>query len=338
MTKQPLKNAVLSAGLLGLALSTSISLAQVGLASKLPGKRPPSAAALAASHQAKTPEAPSYTYTVLSFPGTLLTYPSSMNLGATTAKIDIVGGYGANVLAQGGFLVRLSGTKTVTETYKAVNDPHAPQDQLVSGVNDSGQIVGISIDSSDHDHGYELSGGKFTTLNYPRSTYTFPEGINNSGEVVGFWGTDAGSGGSFTLIGGTYAAFNYSGAAPGQTFALGVNSNGEIVGWYNDTSGVSHGFLLSGGTYTSFDPPGSVSTIASGINDAGDIVGGYCTTSECISTGEGGLGFLLSNGVFTTITIPGESYTEIDGINNKGVLLGQYTDAAGIVYSFLATP
>lgn len=338
MTKLTLKNAVLSAGLLGLALSTSTGFPQFGIAAKLPGKRPPSAAAQAASHQAITPGSPSYNYTLLSFPGTLITYVNGINLGATASKIDIVGGYGANILAQGGFLTRVSGTKTVTESYKVLNDPHAPADQLAAGINDSGQVVGISIDSSRNYHGYELSGGKFTTLNYPGSTYTLAQAINNSGEVVGFWGTDAGDAGSFTLIGGTYSAFSYSGAAPGQTFALGVNSTGEIVGWYNDTSGVSHGFLLSGGTYTTLDPPGSVSTEADGINDAGDIVGSYCTTSECVSSGEGGLSFLLSNGVYTTIAIPGESYTSLSGINNNGVLIGNYEDAAGLVVSFLATP
>jgi len=334
-----LKNAALSAGLLGLALSTSTSLAQVGFASKLPGKRPPSAAARAADRQARTPGSPSYTYTLLSFPGTLITYPGGINLGATTSKIQLTGGYGSGILAQGGFLATVSGTKTVTETYKVLNDPHAPSDQLTTDVNDSGQIVGESIDSSGNYHGYELSGGKFTAINFPSSTSTLVLGINNSGEVIGFWGNAAGDQGSFTLIGGTYAALpNYSGAAPGQTFAVGINSAGDIVGWYNDPSGVSHGFLLSGGTYTSFDPPGSVSTFAEGINDAGDIVGGYCTSSECVSNGDGGLGFVLSNGVYTSIVIPGEAYTTLDGINNNGVLFGNYEDAAGLVVSFLATP
>ena len=73
MTKQTLKNFALALGLLGLALIPSTSLAQVGLASKLPGKNPATAAAQTVSHQAKTPGSPSYTYTLLSFPGTLNT-------------------------------------------------------------------------------------------------------------------------------------------------------------------------------------------------------------------------------------------------------------------------
>ncbi len=347
MTKQTFKNAVLSACLLGLALSTSISLAQVGLASKLSGKRAPSAATQAASHQAKMPGSPSYTYTLLSFPGTLITEANGINLGATTSKIGIVGGYGASIeegnLNQGGFLISVSGTKTVTETYQAVNVPHGPADQLADGINDSGQIVGIYyIGNSGPYQGYELSGGKFTPINVPGSEGTLPQAINNSGEVVGIWGAPGlGPTQGFTLIGGTYAPINAPGAGTGEgqgTYAEAVNSSGEIAGSYVDASGVSHGFLLSGGTYTSFDPPGSVATYAYGMNDAGDIVGEYCTTSECITSADGGLGFLLSNGVFTMITIPGEASTGLSGINNNGVLVGWYTDAAGLDVSFLATP
>jgi len=333
MTKQTLKNFALALGLLALALIPSTSWAQVGLGPKLPGKNPASAATQAASHQTKTPGAPSYTYTLLSFPGTLYTYPEGINLGATTSKIEIVGGVG-----QGGFLARVSERKTVTETYDAVNYPHEPAEQTASDVNDSGEIVGQYNDSSGVSHGYERSAGKFTTLNVPfaGATGTAAFGINNSGEIVGEWTDSDGGEHAFTLIGGTYASFDYPGAK--YTTATDVNNAGVIVGNYVDTSFVSHGYLLSGGTYTSIDVPGATFTNSTGINDAGDIVGTYCPTSECLSNSEGAQGYLLSGGVFTTIAIPGEFYTYLVVINNNGVLLGGYVDAAGLAVSFLATP
>ena len=338
MTKQSLTNFAVGLGLLGTALVASTVSAQVGFASKLRDKRPASAASHTASHQPKTPGAPSYTYTLLSFPGFLLTSANSINLGATTSKTEIVGGYGPpeqGNLAQGGFLARVSGTRTVTETYKAVNYPHLPQDQIALGVNDSGQIVGGYYTSADVFYGYELSGGKFTTLSVPGGVGTLAVGINNFGEVVGYW-SNGGPTQGFTLVGSTYTSFNYPGAS--DTLPISVNNEGEIVGGYTDTSGVNHGFLLSGGTYTSIDFPGALATYGSGINDAGDIVGTYCPTSECLSTFEGMQGFLLSNGVFTTIAIPGEYYTYLGGINNKGVVVGYYQDAAGFQVSFLAMP
>ncbi|MGA7633139.1 MAG: hypothetical protein WCB11_20435 [Terriglobales bacterium] len=101
MTKQTLSNFTRALGLLGLALLASTSWAQVGFAAKLAGKHPASATTRAASHQTQTPGAPSYTYTLLSFPGTLYTYPEGINLGATTSKIEIVGGAGQGAFSQG---------------------------------------------------------------------------------------------------------------------------------------------------------------------------------------------------------------------------------------------
>jgi len=340
MTQQILKHFVLSLALLGLALSTSSSMAQVGLASKRLGTRSTSSPAQAASRQAQTPETTSYTYTFLSYPGTFFTYADGINKGANTSKIEIVGGQSNH--DQGGFLVGVTEKKTVTEAYQPVNYPHEPSPQYAAGINDSGQIVGNYLDSSGVWHGYERSGGKFTKLDVPfeGATATFATEITNSGEIVGAWNADgyngAGAQHGFTLISGTYASLDYPGAA--LTWTGDVNNAGEIVGTYVDTSDVYHGYLLSGGTYTSIDPPGSVETFANGINDAGDIVGWYCTTSECVSTGDGEQGFLLSGGVFTTITIPGELETTPTDINNNGVILGSYQDAAGLVVSFIATP
>jgi len=301
-----------------------------GLASKLPGKNPAAAASQAASHQTKTPGSPSYTYTLLSFPGSLDTYAGGINLGATTSKTEIVGGAG-----EGGFLARVSGKKTVTETYKAVNYPHNSVAQTANAVNDSGQIVG---QYNNYDSGYELSGGKYTPIAVPfaGALATFPYGINNSGEIVGGWWDSNKDEHGFTLIGGTYTSFDYPGAT--ETGGFGINSTGDIVGGYYDASGVPHGFLLSGGTYTSFDFPGAVITVPYAINDSGNIVGLYCTTTECISTIEGAQGFLLSQGVFTTIAIPGEVFTYAAGINNNGVVVGAYQDAAGLGVAFMATP
>jgi hypothetical protein len=332
MRKQTVKHLALVLSLLGTALIASTSLAQAGPASKLRAKNPATPVAQAVRHHAETTGSPSYTYTLLSFPGTLSTFADGINKGATTSKIEIVGSQG-----QGGFLVDASVKKTVSEKYQAVNFPHAAV-QFAAGVNDAGQIVGYYVDSSGVQHGYERTRAKFTTIDVPfaGATASFINAINNSDEIVGGW-TDSGDvTHAFTLIAGVYSSFDY----PGATFtsALNVNNVGEIVGFYYDTSGVGHGFSLSGGTYTSIDFPGALYTNSPGINDAGDIVGLYCTTSQCVSTNEGEQGFLLSGGVFTTVAIPGEDYTYLIDINNNGVMIGGYQDAAGVAVAFMATP
>jgi len=333
MTRQIFRNLALSLTLLGVAFSASLSSAQGGLAAKLPGAREASPRSPAASHQKQTPGSPSYTYTLLSFPATLSTLVTGINPGATTAKTYVVGGYGPDVdFTEGGFLVLLSRTKTISETYEAVNYPHIPKNQIAADVNDLGQVVGTYVDSSGVGHGYVWSGGKFTTLNVPfaGATGTFPQGINNSDEVVGCWDDSAENSHGFTLIGSTYASFDYPGGS--QTCGFDVNNAGNIVGSYQDASGVYNGYLLSGGTYTSFAVPGAVETSASGLNDVGDIVGSYQDASGVYN------GYLLSGGVFTTIALPGEVYTILTDISNNGVVVGYYQDAAGLIVSFLATP
>ena len=139
-----------------------------------------------------------------------------------TSKIEIVG-----IAGQDGILATVSGKKSVTETYKAVNYPHAAQQGGTQGINDLGQIVGIYVDGSGVYHGYERSGGKFTTLGVPftAAIATFAYGINNSGEVVGGWIDSDRNGHGFTLIGGVYASFDFPGGFDTQAFS--INSAGR---------------------------------------------------------------------------------------------------------------
>ncbi len=327
MTKQGLK-AVLSAGLLGLALSTSTGLAQVGGPSKFPA----SAAAQAASHREKAQGIPSYSYTVLAFPGSLSTNVNGINHGVTTSRIEIVG------TAAQGFLASVSEKKVTTEKYQALDYPHVSTEVTPIGINDSGQIVGTYIDNSDVSHGFVRNGVKFTTLAVPfaGATSTVPLANNDAGEIVGGWTDNGGVTHAFTLVGSTYTSFDYPGAT--YTQANDINTQGDIVGYYRDSSGVYHGFLLSGGSYTSTDFPGAVYTLNVAINDAGNIAGDYCPTSECLSSNEGAQGFVLSGGVFTSFGISGEYSTYVGDMTNNGTLLGAYADAAGLVVSFIAIP
>jgi probable HAF family extracellular repeat protein len=336
MTKQTLKHFALS--LAWLLLSAAASFAQ----STLPRGQVRHGVSLAVpkipgSHQ--PPNSPPYTWTFIDFPQTLVTGGVAINPGAGASGLEVVGFYGAAPdFGTNSFMVRGAVRKgVINEAFEDVSFPGASE-QSAEDVNDAGQIVGGYVDSSNVFHGYELSGGVFTTIDVPFSgaTGTIAEGINNAGEIVGGWSDSSGNTHGFTLIGGAYTSFDYPGAT--QTWAYTVNHSGDIVGYY-DTSSATYGFLLSGGTYTSIGFPGAVETLASGINDLGDIVGVYCTTDSCIANFDGAEGFLLSKGVFTTISVPGSSYTESDGINNKGMIVGLFTDITNGPYrTYLAVP
>lgn len=308
-------------------------------------------------------DSPTYTYTLISYPGALDTQGVGINpdaldrdsddqSGTATPKIRVVGAWSSNNgITQTGFLARVFGTNPVQETYDLLNDPQGSQVQQPYSINDFGQIVGDYYVGEAGDsyifHSYELDGDTFKPLNVPftGAVSTFSPAINNTGEIVGGWTDSTGNSHGYTLIGGTYTSFDYPGGGQIQLY-LSVNSEGHIVGSYADANGNVHGFLRRGDTYTSIDFPGAVYTASTGINDADEIVGSYCPTNQCLQTGGEGLqGFILKNGVYTTFAIPGEYGTALASVNNNGVLMGNYYDAdvnaadtANHVHTFLATP
>jgi hypothetical protein len=345
MIKQNLRALSLSLGLWGAMSIPSASFAQKAQpAMKLPAAHVRPATAQTAP-RAQAADAPTYSYTLVAFPGTLNTLgvginPRAYDLGFNQSEVALVGAYvfadGSN---QTGFRARILQTKPFAETYEELNDPKAPVPQQAYSVNDLGQVVGDYIDASGIFHSYEVNGDEFKEFNVPfkGATGTYSPAINNAGEIVGGWLDSAGNAHSYTLIRGVYTSFDFPGSLQGQLYYA-VNSEGDITGSYADASGNIHGFLRRGETYTSIDFPKALYTVSTGINDAGDIVGGYCLTTQCLTTGEGEEGFVLKNGVYTTFAIPGEFAVALASINNQGVLMGNYVDGAGLFYTFLANP
>jgi uncharacterized membrane protein len=376
MANKTVNNLGISLGLLGtMLIPTTIFAEQAESGNRLAVVRPTPLTTARANAQARThdlaqADAPSYTYTLISYPGTLMTQGVGMNPGAIHLPdekpgIEIVGAeFFPDGASQTGFRAHISETHGATdESYTPLNDPQSPspqQPQQTYSVNDLGQSVGDYFDAAGVFHSYEVdcndqwSCGQFKALDVPfaGATGTYSPAINNTGLIVGSWSDSAGNQHGYTLIAGKFEPFDVPGAnkAENQFLLLyyGINSEGDIVGTYFDASFNTHGFLRQGKTYTTIDFPGAASTFATGINDAGDIVGAYCPTSACLTSGAGELGFLLRNGVYTTVTIPTpapqsgspipESSVGLVAINNEGVLMGTYNDAAGLLYTFLATP
>ena len=61
---------------------------------------------------------------------------------------------------------------------------------VISGINNTGAVVGKYVDAVGTTHGYLLSGGQFTTIDYPNATLTAATSINDDGQIVGQY-TDA---------------------------------------------------------------------------------------------------------------------------------------------------
>ena len=339
------KNVGLSLGLLATAMIAPACLAQGSLAQASPAQRISLVAKTPVGRKAPAPArrvlqssgSQTYTYTLLAFPGTLSTQGIGISPGAGSMETQVVGAWNVGE-SQTGFLARVRGTDATFESYQRVNDPAAPAPQQPYSINDFGTVVGDYIDAAGIFHGYEMQFGKFKPIEVPfaGAAGTYSPSINNFGQIAGGWFDGAGNSHGFTLINGVYTSLDYPGSPYTDAFA--INGQGEVAGYYADTAFVIHGFVRRHGSYSSVDYPAALQTVVTGINDAGDVVGSFCLTAQCLDTGQGEQGFELRKGVYTAFSIPGENGTSILSINDKGVLLGGYTDAAGLFYTFLATP
>lgn len=129
--------------------------------------------------------------------------------------------------------------------YTFFNPPGATS-STASTVSPSGAVVGAYTDTvGELNHGYLLSGGQYTTIDFPGSTTgTFAGGGNPSNEIVGVYNQNTFPGGeAFLLSNGVYTSFSYPASGVEFTEATGINPGGVIVGLFVDSAGNEHGFI-----------------------------------------------------------------------------------------------
>ena len=223
-------------------------------------------------------------------------------------------------------------------------------------------------------HGFLLSDGVFSTIDYPGSTMTHAYGINARGDIVGEYRDSANVWHGFVLACGDFTPINFPGAA--TTSAWGMNYKFHITGTYKDTAGRTNAFEVDqNGLFTAMGPPfRSVQVQTHGINNAGDVVGcwwdaagkmhsllitdGKYITNDFpgsvmsmnwrinisgwmvghyVDAGNSTHGYLTqrASSVFTPIDFPGATLTEAHGINNSMQIVGRYKDTANVIHGFL---
>src|SRR5258708_21273222 len=117
-----------------------------------------------------------------------------------------------------------------TPTFTTIDYPGAPF-TLAIDINFGGQIVGRYNDAAGS-HGYLLSKGAFTTIDFP-GAQGYALGINWQGDIVGLYFVGNKQHG-YLFSGGAFTAIDFPGAA--ATEANGINAAGDIVGTYSQNS------------------------------------------------------------------------------------------------------
>jgi uncharacterized membrane protein len=204
-------------------------------------------------------------------------------------------------------------------------------------INDRGDVVGQIIGDDGFAHGFLLSGGVVTTIDFPGASDTYAFGINESGTVVGYWDLVDANGNvlanhGFTWNGGVITQLDFPGSV--DSAVLGINARGDLVGsWDSSVTSTEHSFVCAkAGQCFSFDFPGSTLTQADDINAHGEITGGYIDANGVLH------GFLVVGANFTSFDFPGATNTIGFGINSAGQIVGRYSAADGSNHGFLAEP
>jgi len=179
-------------------------------------------------------------------------------------------------------------TNTTTGLYNAftwakgefttISFPKAEETQAI-GINDSGDVVGLYLDTAGSQHGFVKKGSKYTNIDVKGDTTTEAWGINNSGEIAVFAIGTSGAYESFIYNGKTFKKVADPNAGATGTIIRIVNGKGDAAGAYFDSNSFEVGFLLHGGKYYDVkDPKANNNTRPDGLNDKLEIVGRYTPT------------------------------------------------------------
>jgi probable HAF family extracellular repeat protein len=207
-----------------------------------------------------------------------------------------------------------------------------------TGINSSGQVVGVSTTNSSSGHAFLYSSGQLTDLGPAVVVPVFGEGlgINNTGQVVG--------GSSFTSGGQAFLYSNSKTTALPLDTAVAINDNGQIAGEAKPSANsAEQAALYSNGTVTALGSLSSIThfSVATAINASGQVVG----FSDSPTFDNGGPNtenaFLYSNDKMTDLgTLSGDSSSSAFGINDSGQVVGasgttEYADPTSGTHAFL---
>ncbi|HLI63771.1 MAG TPA: hypothetical protein VKV05_10245 [Terriglobales bacterium] len=126
-------------------------------------------------------------------------------------------------------------------------DPPGATSSEAAVVIPSGAVVGVydTLAEATCDtvcQGYMLFDGRYTTITYPGSQFTFATGANAEGKIVGaYYDPVFGVYHAFLFSSGVYTSFDFPGAI--FTEASGINPANVIVGAYVDSAGNEHGYI-----------------------------------------------------------------------------------------------
>ena len=197
------------------------------------------------------------------------------------------------------------------------------------GINDSGQIVGWSVNIDGEARAFSYSNGVMIDLGTLGGSGSQAASVNANGQVVGYSATNSAQGieHAFLYSNGVMSDLGALGGDNSDSEAHGINASGQIVGNSN-----GHAFLYLHSHMFDLGTLGGNDSEATGINASGQIVG----TSEIAGASGYSHAFLYFGGTMTDLgTLPGGINSAATSINASGQVVGSSGTAKGSQYAFL---
>ena len=185
----------------------------------------------------------------------------------------VAAGFAAISLVSSGFIAHGAAAYSVTGLGFLSGDNLS----IASAINDNGQVVGVSVNSSSSGcNAFLYNNGTMTELGTLGGSASYARAINDNGQIVGYSTTSSGDKHAFQYSNGTMTDLDILGGS--ASYASAINDNGQVVGISMTITGAYHAFLYNGSTMqdlNSLISPGSgwILNTAYSINNLGDIVG-----------------------------------------------------------------
>lgn len=189
-----------------------------------------------------------------------VTHGFILGLPDTFTNVDFPGSafnqlLGVNDLGQASGYYSMSANNTTPDfpyiydefggVFEVITIPGSTGGAQATGINNLQQVVGFYIDANNVNHGFELSGGNFVTLDVPNSTFTQCLGLNNKGQIVGTYTDASGNMHGFVHSKGTYQTIDDPNGNGTMTVVNGINDKGDLVGFYMDAKTHTDGFVAT---------------------------------------------------------------------------------------------
>ncbi len=133
-----------------------------------------------------------------------------------------------------------------TRVYTAIKIPGAVS-AVATGINNAGDIAGISTDAAKVTTSWLLKGGHLTTYQFPGGTDTQAFGVNSTDHIVGSYLDGNGVQHGFVLTSPLGPKSSWQKIddpnGVGSTVVNGINAAGDLVGFYTDPAGNTDGML-----------------------------------------------------------------------------------------------